>query len=283
MTIEAQDLRNAIATGIKSMGYRSIQLIGNRGDDPRPEYLTTASICFSLCDFAERRPPSQEIHIRAEEMTSAVWAKTNVLQLLKRRGQGARAQRRSKKRAAIRQRNSTRNGNVDITLFEGAGFEQPFAVVENKGMLTFTKLGELGAGSKSEVEKDIKRNFEFVLRNGAQGGVQYGAFTFYLRDADSTLTAQGKAYCKEKREYFEKYLQTLDLHPDVRINVLVDTLDANLYETDADARVKDFEDGPEAHDMDPAWHLVYGVISLYRIGASISDSSNLFSESSRVT
>lgn len=222
--------------------------------------------------------PEQEIHIRAEEMTSAVWAKTSVLRLLRQRGQGARAQRRNKKRATVRQRNSTRNGNVDITLFDGVGFEHPFAIVENKGMLTFTKAGELSIGSKNEVEKDIKRNFEFVLRNGAEGGVQYGAFTFYLRDTCSTLKEHGKAYCKERREYFEKYLCSLHLHPDIRVNVLVDTLDANLYATEADARLKDFEEGPEAHETDPAWHLVYGVISLYRIGTHILDSLSLLDE-----
>lgn len=278
MAIEAKHLRAAIAKGVKSIVYRSMRLTGERGEDPRPEYLTTAAICFSLCDFADEQRQQQAIRIRAEEMTSAVWAKSNFRRLVKQQGQGLRARRRSKKRAAVRQRDSTRSGNVDITLLDGTALEHPFAVVENKGLLTFTKTDELGAGSKAEFEKDIKRNFEFVLRNGASGGVQFGAFTFYLRDTRSVLQDDGKAFCKGKQDYLARYLRSLDLHPDVRVNVLVDTLDDNLYATEADARERQWDDGPEAVEMDPPWHLAFGVISLYRVGDHVSDTLELSQE-----
>lgn len=276
MKIEAKDLRDAIATGLQSLVARFIELTGNRGEDPRPEYLTTASLCFSLVDFARKSHP--EIRIRAEEMTSKVWAATNFRRLLKKRGQRVSTQRRRKKRYLMRQKNSTRNGNVDITLFDGAGFEHPFAVIENKGILTFTAAGELDAKGKDEVGKDIKRNFEFVLRSGAQGGVQFCAFTFYLRDIKSVLIAEGEAYCREKRQYFERYLNSLNLNPEIRGNVLVDTFDHDLYPSEEAARAKDNSDGPCAHEEHPPWHLAYGIITLYRTGDHIDDSQRLSEE-----
>jgi hypothetical protein len=68
------------------------------------------------------------------------------------------------------------------------------------------------------------------------------------------------------------------MHQDVRINVLVETLDNNLYATEADARMRDCVDGPEAQEMDPAWHLVFGIVSLYREGDKISDTLKLSEE-----
>lgn len=275
MPIEARHLRNAIAKGIKSIVRHSTQLTGERGEDPRPEYLTTAAICFSLCEFADEQRQHHAIRIRAEEMTSTVWAKTRFRSLVNGRRRRPRARNRVKNKAPRRQKDSTRSGNVDITLLDGTNLEHPFAVVENKGLLKFTKADELASGSKAEFDKDIKRILEFVLRNGSDGGVQYGASTFYLRDTESVLHEHGKSFCQGKQNYLTKYTRSLGLHRDVHVNVLVDTLDHNLYETDAAAREREWDGGPEAVEMDPPWHLAFGVISVYRVGDHVADTLQL--------
>jgi hypothetical protein len=63
-------------------------------------------------------------------------------------------------------REAERKGNIDITLYRGTGFHHPFAIIENKGVLTFTQAGELYAGSASEVNKDLERNADFVKAHG---------------------------------------------------------------------------------------------------------------------
>lgn len=72
MHLEATDLRDAIAGGVRSVVHRSVQMAGERSEAPPPEYLTTASLCFSLCDFAE--PRKLLLKIRTEEQTSGMWA-----------------------------------------------------------------------------------------------------------------------------------------------------------------------------------------------------------------
>jgi len=275
MKLEATDLRNEIATGMCSLVDRFVQMFGERGETLRPEYLTTASICFSLCDFAARH--NLHLKIRSEEKTSDVWAKGLVKSLISRRDRDLKQKKRLKHRKSLQQRNSSRNGNVDITLLTGQSFEHPFAVIENKGMLNFTNGGSLYAGSRAEVEKDLRRNAEFVLRLGSYGGVQYAAFTFYLRDSDSALTDQGMAFAKEKRCYFERLLQSLNLHPNLRTNVSVKTLDDDLYASEEEARHTD-ENGAPAIDMHPPWHLLYGIISIYREGDQVIDARRLLDE-----
>ena len=174
-------------------------------------------------------------------------------------------------------RESARKGNVDISLFSGSAFELPFGVIENKGVLRFNKLGDLYVGSRAEVEKDLRRNAEFVLHSAATGGVEYSAFTFYLEDDSSALEDQAREYRAGMRDYFEKEVQALGLDASLRANVWIDTLDHDLYESDEKARETD-EHGAPAIDMHPPWHLVFGVISIYRVGRNVTDEELLHAE-----
>jgi hypothetical protein len=273
MKFEAKALRDAIGEGIKSRARLAMLLTGERREDPTPEYLTTASVCISLGDFVAELRATGQLKIHAEEMTKDVWARERAHSLLRQRN--ARKCKQVKMRAWRKRRvNSTRNGNVDITLMHGSSFEKPFAVIENKGVLSFRNDGELGAGSDAEVRKDLIRNREFFTAQGSTGGVEYTAFTFFLRDNESCLRDQGLAFCKAKKAYFEGYLQKLNLPSYLRTQVLVDTFDDDLYEDDSAAEKPD-ECGAPAIDMHPPWHLAYGIISMYRVGEVISDDLHL--------
>jgi hypothetical protein len=267
MEFEASDLLDAIATGIKSVLPRTMELTGERGEDPRPEYLTTASVCFSLCDFARDRGLQGVLRIRCEEKTSDVWGKGFVRWILDRLRSGMKPGKLT----------DFRDGNVDITLLSGHGFESPFAVIENKGLLHFTAEGQLYAGSRSEVIKDLKRNAAFVSGMAAAGGVQYSAFTFYLRDRVSVTRQDGDAVKARMRRYFQGLLEELGLGVGLRTHVRIEDFDDDLYESPEDALAPE-DSGAPASDMYPAWSLLYGVISIYRAGTVVLDVRKLYEE-----
>lgn len=270
-TIEATDLRDAIAKGVKSMVPLAIQLTSERGEAPRPEYLTTAAVSLELGAFAERFD-SLELKIRCEEQTKVIWGKLRAHGLLGQRTATGRKSWLSKLVSMLR--DASRKGNVDITLFRDGSFEKPILVVENKGLLHFMDNGELRAGSRSELKKDLDRNAEFVTEQGPAGGIEYSAFTFYLKDADSVTRADADNFLAAKRTYFEDYVRSIALPSHLRINVVVRSFDDNLYES-KEAALEPGESGAPASDLDPAWHLAYGIISIYREGATIGDTRGL--------
>ena len=265
MKFEASDLLDAIANGVKSVLPRTMELTGERGEDPRPEYLTTASVCFSLCDFARERGLQGLLRIRCEEKTSDVWGKGLVRWLLQKLQSGNKPGKEA----------DFRDGNVDITLLSGRGFESPFAVIENKGLLHFTSEGHLYAGSRSEVVKDLKRNAAFVTGMAVAGGVQYSAFTFYLRDKLSVTKHDGRAFRAQMRRYFQRLVGELALGENLHANVHIEAFDEDLYES-AEAALASEDSGAPANDMFPAWSLLYGVISIYREGDHVLDARRLF-------
>lgn len=163
----------------------------------------------------------------------------------------------------------------------GSGFESPFAVIENKGLLHFTSDGNLYAGSRTEIVKDLKRNAAFVRGMAVVGGVQYSAFTFYLRDKLSVTTHDGLAFRAQMRRYFQRLIGELALG-DLRAHVHIDSFDEDLYES-ADAAMAPEDSGAPANDMFPAWSLLYGVISIYREGDRVLDAQRLFEAAERET
>ena len=265
MKIEATDLRDAIADGIKLRGYNALLMLGNRGEIPKPEYLTTAAICLSLGDKCRgQNIKLPQMIIRAEEQTSMIWKKKRFL---------------AKKNSLpiVPESEFVRNGRVDISLLRCDGLESTFGVIENKGLSTFTKDNQLTVNSRTEIDKDIKRNADFHNIFSADESIQYTAFTFYLEDTNSKLNTEGKKYCTQMHKYFEDYLTQLNLPSNFYKNVLIDTWDSHLYESEAHALRVDCTCGPSAYEEDPPWHIAFGVISLYRTGDCIVDQKNLSS------
>gem|GEM_PF-2872054 len=244
-----------------------MRLTSERGEEPRPEYLTTAAVSLELCDFTETYWPL-ELKIRCEEQTKSIWGKERTYGLLRRVAPDLRKGWLGALKSMLR--NASRNGNVDITLFRHGAFEKAVAVIENKGLLDFTDSGQLYAGSLKELKKDLDRNAEFVMQQGPAGGIEYSAFTFFLKDGGSVTRADADGFLAAKKTFFEDYVRGMDLEPHLRVNVLISSFDDGLYATEAAAAERD-ESGAPAVDMHPAWHLAYGVISIYREGVTIVD------------
>jgi len=264
MKLEAKEIRDAIAEGIESLLRRMIALNDQRNEDPRPEYLTTAAVAFALGDYVKKKSLHGLLRIRCEELTKHLWYKATIKWLFKKFPYLPRPTPNS----------DFRNGNVDISLFEVQGFERPFAVIENKGILKFGQDGELYADSYNEVHKDLKRNADFIVGLGAVDGVHYTAFTFYLRDEDSALTEHGDAYKAEKKRYFEKLVDGLHLDPTLKRNVLIETWDDGLLSS-KEAALEEDEYGQPAIDAEGSWHLLYGIISIYQPGSVVLDGQSL--------
>jgi hypothetical protein len=264
MKLEAKELRDAVAYGVRSLLGRWVSLTDERNEDPHPEYLTTAAVAFSLGDFARKKGLAGKLRIRCEKKTNDLWLLGSLKVFMKQVS------------AAIRpvQKADFRSGNVDITLFDGSGFEQPFSVIENKGLLKFGADGEIYTGHRNEVVKDLKRNAAFITGLGAVDGINYSAFTFYLRDNDSSFPEHADAYKAKKKAYFEKLVDGLGLDPSLKRNVLIDTWDHGLFSSKQEAEEPD-EYGQPAIDSQGTWHLLYGVISLYKPGGVVLDTARL--------
>jgi hypothetical protein len=270
MPYEATDLFKAIQKGINDFSHHVIRR-DYRQALPEPEYLTTSSIAFSLAETGQQHPLNRYM-VKCEDQTGEIW-RSSLLYWFFKRSKLAQAVRKRKARWAHRQRDvSKRGGNIDIALYDN--YDIPFAIIETKGLLKFTANDELYAGSRGEIDKDLLRNAEYILRTGRLRGIQYSAFTFYLTDPHSVLTSEGKAFRLKRQKYFQALVAKMNLHHDIRTHVHIGTFDDNLYESRETAMEPNHHDAP-AHEWDPAWHTAYGIISLYRVGDNITDAMNL--------
>lgn len=253
MQIEVADLKATIISGLKKAWYNNFVMTGERNEDITPEYLTTAAVCYAFCNHIDKNGLNGQLVIRSEEMTSVLWAKALIRVFLK-----------VGSKLGLKRDSDLREGNVDISIStKGNGFEQTFAVIENKGFLSFTQSGELYKGSRVELEKDLKRNAEFVAEASAHGGVEYSAFTFYLRDNQSVLKAEGKKFCQDKEKYFKSLTESTLNHSSLfSVDVEVKTLEDNLFVSAHAANHRD-EHGCPAYMAEGTWHIAYGVISIY--------------------
>ncbi len=260
MTVEVVDIHNTIAKGLQNAWHNHFFMTEERYEKIKPEYLTTAAVCYAFSDFISTNNLLGCLTVRAEEQTKSLWVKT-LIPLFMRIGN----------RQGHKRESEIRKGNVDISLaFRGNSVcETPFGIIENKGFLKFTNDNTLYAGSKGEVEKDLKRNIEFV--SGFNGeGIEYAGFTFYLRDECSVLKSEGATYCQDKKQYFSEFCNNLIPSSScLKFEVAIETLESNLFNSLTEAEYQD-ENGYPAYISDGTWNIVYGIISIYRVGKAIT-------------
>lgn len=260
MTLEVVDIHNTIAIGLSTAWLNHFFMTDERGDEIRPEYLTTAAVCYAFSDFIHKNNLTGSLTVRAEEQTQSVWIRT-LMPLFTKIGN----------RLGHKKEPEIRKGNVDITLaLKGRAIcELPFGVIENKGFLLFTKDQQLYKGSHMEVEKDLTRNIEFVSGFNDYG-IEYAGFTFYLRDSNSVLESEGAIFCQNKKKYFDALCKRL-IPPGsgLSFKVGLKTIESNLFSSSAAAEDVD-ENGCPAYVRDRTWNIVGGVISIYRIGTSVT-------------
>jgi len=259
MPIEVVDIHNAIVKGLRVAWLNHFLMTDERDEDIKPEYLTTAAVCYAFSDFISNNSMNGLMTVRAEEKTRSLWIKT-LFPLFMRIGN----------RFGLRS-DSERKGNVDISLArKGVNLlETPFGVIENKGFLLFTKDNELYAESMAEVKKDLKRNIEFVSYSNDEG-MEYSGFTFYLRDKNSVLESEGDNYIQCKKIYFEEVCQKLLSNcTGLNFEVEIDSLESNLFDSKTAAEEPD-ENGCPAYTAEGTWNILYGVISIYRTGNTVT-------------
>jgi hypothetical protein len=259
MQIDVVDIHGTIVNGLKKAWQNHFLMTHELDKDITPEYLTSASVCYAFSDFISKNELHGYIVVRAEAQTESLWMKALILLFMK-----------TKSRAGLKS-NSSRNGNVDVSLaIKNSGApEIPFGVIENKGFLLFTTENDLYANSMREVKKDLDRNIEFAIGEKSHG-IEYSCFTFYLRDKKSILKNEGIKFCQSKKIYFEnicKYL--LSPYPTLKYEVEVKTLACNLFESNEEANEPE-ENGCSRHTNEGAWHIIYGAISIYREGTTVT-------------
>lgn len=259
MQIDVVDIQNTIVKGLKNSWLNHFLMTDERDEDIKPEYLTSASVCYAFSDYISANSLNGQMTVRAEEQTDLLWRKTLLPMFM---SIGNKLGLKS---------DSSRKGNVDISLaVKGAGIlELPFGVIENKGFLCFTQSNELYSGSMKEVKKDLERNIEFVSGQNGQG-IEYSGFTFYLRDKESVLTSRGVDFCQSQKCYFENICRSLLSNCQaLSFEVEIGTLEKNLFNSDNEANDLD-ENGCPAYIAEGTWHVLYGVISIYRVGKTVT-------------
>jgi hypothetical protein len=257
MQVDVVDLHNAIIDGLKKAWLNHFAMTDERDEDIRPEYLTTASVCYALLEFVDKLKIKGRMVIRAEEQTRSLWGKICLPRFLH---IGSRQGLKSESR---------RKGNVDISFAaKRAGVEEPLGVVENKGFVLFTSSNILYASSMKELKKDIERNIEFVSGSDGQG-IEYSAFTFYLRDKKSILESHGRDYRDCKKAYFSCLCKEIvSCYGDLHFHVDIDILESNLFSSKKEAEAID-EHGCPACTAEGTWNILYGIISIYRFGNTL--------------
>jgi len=254
MQIDVDNLNRVVVAGLKSAWQRHFILTDQRDENIRPEYLTTAAICDAFSCFIVEEEFAGRLVVRSEEMTRRIESKSFLFEFFSRKNG-----RRGRPDSLIRK------GNVDISLAtRESGLESTFGVIENKGFLSFRQDGELYKGSRRELEKDLRRNAEFVGDSVGDSGIEYSAFTFYMRDSASVLKADSKKFCNAKKFYFESVAkELLGSSSHALLLVEVNTLDENLFCSDDEANEVS-EDGSPSYVSAGTWHIAYGFVCIYR-------------------
>jgi hypothetical protein len=232
-------------------------------EDIVPEYLTTAAVCYALADHIKGHGLRGLVTVRAEELTRLLWGKFQLPAFL------------GGKRKSDLKANSDRPGNVDISMaIKRSAFEQTFAVVETKGFLKFGENGDLYKHSRGEIKKDLLRNTEFIVGHAGRG-VEYSAFTFYLRDVQSVLKSDGDDYRRRMSAFFQNEAESIiGPQPGLSVVAEVGSLSENLFATNEAAMAPD-ENGAPAVEMQGHSHIAYGIISIFKPGEIVVNEGKL--------
>ncbi|ENU80120.1 hypothetical protein F975_01873 [Acinetobacter sp. ANC 3789] len=260
--INANSIHYALVKGLHDTWNEQFYMTDDPYNNLRPEYLTTASVCYSLADFVSSTQLRGYIIVRAEELTKKIWKDLNLVKSLNRN------KRKNKKKKIKFKKDSARKGNTDITLFQKLnGHECPFAIIENKEYLKFTKQYKMYSASRNEFKKDIKRNIEFLnaTRFPNTIGIEYTAFTFFINDTYSTTETESKDFLKHINRYFQKLFSIYkkkyrDLIFEFEIGSLIMLLPSSTSQQEYIC-----DDGSK----DDTCHQLYGVISIFRNGQVI--------------
>jgi hypothetical protein len=271
--IQATTLLLPIEGGLQEAARQQFRMTGQGGRSPHPEYITTVAVCNAIAEYAWRNDLAGRLQVRAEERTEMVYHSSFLATLL--------ASRKPWKAMRLAARlESSRKGNVDITLLASVGVDTAFGVIETKGTLHFTQADVLTVNSRDEFSKDVLRNLEFLRAARWQGGVEFTAFTFFLRDDVSVLVTDGNAFCHRMMDYFASLTSQFLAHAaEFKFKVIVATADSSLHASDAEARATD-ELGMPAYEVSERWHIAYGIVAIWQEAKYIESDADAYAQQS---
>ena len=251
MTLEVADLLHDIRRGLKKSWLTNFRMSDSMHNLIKPEYLTTVCICQKLASSL-----NGICRIEAEEKTGSIWKATALISWLSRN-----------KWLSLRE-SKIRKGNVDISLSTlHNGLSIPFAVIENKNFLRFTKEFVLYKQSNEEISKDLDRNIEFLLGENHQGAVEFTALTFYVQDKNSVTKSDGDKFRQCVKQTINSVVAPkLSPCPHLKVHIEVESCADSLFSTHNDAIEPDEDDCP-AYVKNPPYHIVYGVITIFSPGS----------------
>jgi hypothetical protein len=248
INLEAAEIRDAVRAGLYRAWHNHFVMTDEIDEDIVPEYLTTAAVCYALADHIKGHGLRGLVTVRAEELTRLLWGKFQLPAFL------------GGKRKSDLKANSDRPGNVDISM----------AIKRSE----FGENGDLYKHSRGEIKKDLLRNTEFIVGHAGRG-VEYSAFTFYLRDVQSVLKSDGDDYRRRMSAFFQNEAESIiGPQPGLSVVAEVGSLSENLFATNEAAMAPD-ENGAPAVEMQGHSHIAYGIISIFKPGEIVVNEGKL--------
>lgn len=249
--MELSDLVSYIKIGLSDAWLLNLKLVDEPFESIKPEYFTTTKICESLANLSGHA--SFPLVIRAEEKTGTV---VNNIKFWNSRGD-----------------NTTRNGNIDITLYRRSnGLEETVGIVEVKNFLKLKSDQSLDQNSKSEVKKDLIRNAELINKSiNHKGNLDFSCFTFYVNDNKSIVNTDGVQFISKIKNEMTTFVNNVlnnKLPPSVSASVEIETIRSNLFDSKAEAFELDCDDCP-SYVSKNLYHSVLGIVYLHNSNSTV--------------
>lgn len=226
-----------ISRGMKDAWSNIFLMTGRLDSEVKPEYITTAAICFSLAKDTGFMSGGLGLSVKAEHAVDKLCR--------------AAALSVGKNKVNIRLL-ELRWGRVDISLSQEVnGFCVPCAIIENKSYVRlkiyYDNRVDLYGSDWDKVGEDIKRNVD-ILRSEIGDVVSNTASTFYVSNNWVVLREESSFFLEKLKGTVEAYLDR-DFGKDISefyVNVSVFEIESKIYESREEAeKVSDIDGCPE--------------------------------------
>lgn len=250
-----KDFVDYLKKGIRNAWHNIFLMTGNLNEEVRPEYITTAAICFSLAENAGFMNNGRGLIVKAEHGVDKLFKMAEIAI--------------GKDRINIKNMD-IRKGRVDISLSQEInGWCVPCAVIENKSYVRLLKKDfgevELYGSDWGKVAEDIRRNLA-IIHSEAGEAVTNTAATFYVsnsflvlkKDVDNFINNLNVEVMKSVKNSFPE----LAYSKKNSLSVEVFEVEGNYYHSQEDAEKVNDEDGCPEYVSSGNWFLAGVIIAL---------------------
>lgn len=244
-----------IKYGMKDAWNNIFLMTGRLDSEVKPEYITTAAMCFSLANNAGIMHGGEGLLVKAEH---------DVIRLCR---AAALAVGQSKVDISLLE---LRRGRIDISLSQEInGFCIPCAIIENKSYVRLKSSAndkvDLYGSDWDKVGEDIKRNVD-ILQSEIGEVVSSTASTFYVSNGCLVLREEGDSFLQKLKEVVEYYLGR-DFGKFISgfsVDVSVFEVESKVYECREEADKEDDIDGCPEYISSGHWFLAGVIIAISR-------------------